>query len=82
MTSAFVTWWRWFGAEVGFENVSPAVDESARLVEQLGFDSLMLYEAIVKIEGLTGRVFPEETIAEIRTAGDLFYWAHIAEDTL
>lgn len=50
------------------------VAPTARLVEDLGLDSILIFELVMMIEGEAGRLFPEELIESIRTIGDVFGW--------
>jgi acyl carrier protein len=51
--------------------VTDAFEDSARLVHDLGFDSLTLYELVVAIEAETGVDVPEERLASLKRVYDV-----------
>jgi 8-amino-7-oxononanoate synthase len=51
--------------------VTEPFDDTARLVHDLGFDSLTLYELVVDIEAETGLDVPEEMLASLKRVHDV-----------
>lgn len=48
---------------------------SARFVDDLGFDSLALLELFLVLEGIAGRVLPEDLLDSIETVEDAWGWS-------
>jgi len=48
---------------------------SARFVDDLGFDSLALLELFLVLEGIAGRVLPEDLLDSIETVEDAWAWS-------
>jgi acyl carrier protein len=50
----------------------PAPDHDARLVEDLGLDSLQIFELMLLLEDVGGHPVPDEVMVQLRTVGDVY----------
>jgi len=63
-----------FAAALLAELELPAVDvrDDTRLVDDLGFDSVLLFELLLVIEDWAGVMLPEALLPHLETAGDVY----------
>lgn len=57
--------------QTGSEGAAVAVEESSRLVADLGVDSLGVMEIVAELEDKFGLVIPDEALREVDTIGDV-----------
>jgi acyl carrier protein len=48
------------------------LDDDTRLVDDLGFDSVLLFELLLVIEDWIGVMLPEALLPHLETVGDVF----------
>jgi acyl carrier protein len=63
-----------FGAALlaELELPSTALDDGTRLVDDLGFDSVLCFELLLVIEDWLGVMLPEALIPHLETLGDVY----------
>jgi acyl carrier protein len=49
-----------------------ALDDHIRLIDDLGFDSVLLFELLLVIEDWVGVLLPEALLPQIQTVGDVY----------
>ncbi len=57
--------------QAGSEGGAVVVEESSRLVADLGVDSLGVMEIVAELEDKFGLVIPDEALREVDTIGDV-----------
>ena len=63
-----------FGAALLAELELPPtpLDDDTRLVDDLGFDSVLLFELLLVVEDWIGVMLPEALLPHLETVGDVF----------
>jgi acyl carrier protein len=60
----------YFELELGPQDLAP----STRLVEDLGFDSIAMFELILLLEDLAGFEIPEQVASDLKDLGDVHHY--------